>query len=215
MGSLPSSSTARHRLLPSNSDPSDSFAVPMSFCAANNVDHLKTIGKLADGTYDFLPSDSTRPHLHYGADATSNGSYGPGGIFRLVGFIGEDRQPHSGVGIHAGKANAGAYKHPTYGCVRTTESAISYITWLAKFDPLTTLTVTNNRPRVNTKTGTQSGGANSTIRYGPVVSAGSGWSPFGWSGFDVLQFLSDPLGIGGGGGGGDEQRSITFGPPSQ
>ncbi len=203
-------------------DLSDPFAALAGFCAANNVDSKTTIGKLADGTYSFLPSDSTQPHPHSGAAATPNGAFGPGGIFRLQAFVGEDGKSHIGVGIHAGRANSGGYRHPTYGCVRTTESAISYISWLAKFDPLTTLTVINNRPRVNTQSGPQAGAASSTIfsssstiRYGsPGGTAGSGWGPFGWNGFDLLNFLSGSFG-GGDGLTPDVHSTIGYGPPSQ
>lgn len=123
---------------------------------------------------------------------------------------------HPGVGIHAGRASTGGYKHVTNGCVRTTESAISYITWLTAFDPLTTLTVVNNRPPAKATSSAPTGSASSTIRYGiPGGNGASGWGPFGWSGFDLLQFLSGSSGnVGGDGGGNDwphyHRRSATI-----
>lgn len=135
-------------------------------------------------------------------------------------FIGADGILHNNVGIHAGRVNVtdragrSGYKYATYGCVRTTDAAIRYITALAAYDPLTTLAVVNNRP--SQKKSAQKGTASSTIQYGGQVSgAGSGWGPYGWSGFDLLQFLFGSSGGGWGDGGGDATRSLTFGPPSQ
>ena len=59
---------------------------------------------------------------------------------------------HDGVGLHAGRADktdrAGrsGCTYATNGCVRTTEAAITYIRGLALWDPLTLLTIQNNRP---------------------------------------------------------------------
>jgi len=157
----------------------------MRFCAANNVASRDTIGKLVDGSYPFL--DTNSPYFHSAAEDSTDGAFGPGGIFRVESFMGADGKPHIGVGIHAGRvhvkdrAGRSGYQFATNGCIRTTDDAISYITYLAKYDPLTTLTVVNNR-KAPAK---PAGAAASTIRYGQPVSNG-----LGWSSFDLLQLLS-------------------------
>jgi RHS repeat-associated protein len=144
--------------------PSDPNEPTASFCAANNVAKDNTIGSLVDGTYPFL--DTSSAHHHSPAEDSHNGPFGPGGIFRLVNFVGADGKVHTGVGLHAGRANKGGYTWWTNGCIRTTEPAISYLTSLAAHDPLTTLTVINNRKPTKAPVRTS---LSSTIQYGPVL----------------------------------------------
>ncbi len=113
--------------------------------AYNNVQHNLSIGKLVNGTYSML--DTASPHLHHGSDAKENGPIGPGGVFRMKGFVGADGKPHNGVGIHAGRkdvkdlAGRSGPAFATHGCIRTTDAAIAAITKTAKTDPLTSTTV--------------------------------------------------------------------------
>jgi RHS repeat-associated protein len=121
-----------------------------TFSASNNPQLALSIGKLVDGNYEFL--DTARPHHHSANEDSANGAYGTHGIFRLKPFKGADGKEHDGVGVHAGRADstdrAGrkGYCYATNGCVRTTEFAMWYISLFARYDPLTGLTVQNNRP---------------------------------------------------------------------
>lgn len=120
-----------------------------TFPAYNNVDSHASVGKLVNGTYAM--QDTSSPHLHQGAEAKENGSIGPGGIFRMKSFKGADGKMHSGVGVHAGRADTPDAKgrsgpeHATEGCIRTNDAGIAKITATAKTDPLTATTVENNR----------------------------------------------------------------------
>ncbi len=120
-----------------------------TYPAYNNVDSHASIGKLVNGTYPML--DTTSPHLHPGPEGKENGAIGPGGIYRMKRFKGADGKPHSGVGVHAGRATkpdlAGRSgpAHATEGCIRTNDAGIAKITATVKTDPLTSTTVENNR----------------------------------------------------------------------
>lgn len=116
--------------------------------AANHVDNTRSIGQLVNGSYFF--KDTAKPYKG-GAkgEYTENGSVGPGGIFRLQDFTGADQKVHTDVGVHAGESSKGGYKHATYGCVRSVDDAIKQIAATASKDPLTTLTVQNNRVNPN------------------------------------------------------------------
>lgn len=135
-----------------------------TYPAYNNVDSHASIGKLVNGIYPML--DTTSPHLHPGPEGKENGAIGPGGIYRMKRFKGADGKPHSGVGVHAGRATkpdlAGRSgpAHATEGCIRTNDAGIAKITATVKTDPLTSTTVENNRtPRPpHNLTGSTGGG---------------------------------------------------------
>lgn len=70
------------------------------------------------------------------------------GSFGLVGILRFAVPGHSGIGVHSGQAHA-HYKpgppHPTFVCIRTTDTAAMLnITRHIYDDPLTTITVINN-----------------------------------------------------------------------
>jgi hypothetical protein len=128
-----------------------------SWHANNRVDSHATLRGLPDGRYQF--ADTTKATHHSGVDKhgipmdSKKGEYGPSGIFHLKGFN-ADGTHHEGVGVHSGREgvpDASAQHgegpdHVTQGCLRTTNAAMSQITDTAKTDPLTTLSVQNNRP---------------------------------------------------------------------
>jgi len=124
--------------------------------ANNNVQSSATVGKLVDGDYAF--DDTKSPHMH--GDATDakgvkqdseDGMFGSSGILRLKSFTGADDKTHEGVGVHSGRAGVedlakrSGVDFATNGCVRTTDTAMAKIVETAKTDPLTKLTVKNNR----------------------------------------------------------------------
>ena len=158
------------------------------FCATNSAiinGKEGTLGEIPNGVYPFL--DTTTPRHHDPASDSSNGRFGPGGIFRVQDF--NYHGPHTGIGLHAGRADQGGCSCPTYGCVRTVETAISYITWLAKSDPLRNLIVVNNRP-------SGGGGTNFSMTLGP----GANYNEFGWISIWLGMIADSPL------------HTITLGP---
>ena len=107
---------------------------------------------------DYAFDDTTSPHTHGDAKDSNgakqdseDGMFGSSGIFRLSSFKGADDKTHEGVGVHSGRANKedlakrSGVEFATNGCVRTTDAAMSKIVGTAKTDPLTKLTVQNNR----------------------------------------------------------------------
>jgi hypothetical protein len=121
--------------------------------ANNVVDRSATMRYLPNGRYGV--ADPASPHRHGSAvdrkgvlEDSSTGAYGPYGIIRLRPFhLGKTR--HAGVGIHSGRANKGAQNHPTMGCVRTTDQAMSAIVHYIPSDPLTAVIVKNNHDQTN------------------------------------------------------------------
>jgi RHS repeat-associated protein len=119
--------------------------------ANNNVVSDASIGRLQDGVYEF--ENKRAPTRH--ADDGPNSAYGSDGIFQLKNIWGPDWQAagenreshglHIGVGLHSGRADKNGVDHPTLGCVRTTDDAMAKIVEVAPTDPLTTLTIVNNR----------------------------------------------------------------------
>ncbi|MCX6611624.1 MAG: hypothetical protein NTW74_12330, partial [Acidobacteria bacterium] len=131
--------------------------------AGNVVSSEVSLGRLVDGDYAFL--DTKAPHTHgqekdpndKNPDSTKrilkdseNGPFGVYGIFRLKTFNAEsDGESHSGVGLHSGRANKGC-QAATLGCVRTGDAAMKKIKETAEGgDPLTVLTVQNNRTKAD------------------------------------------------------------------
>lgn len=93
--------------------------------AWNNV--VKTAKPFPSGSWTF-----SHPAKHV-ADPD-----GPYGNFGNLVFNVKDR---SGMGIHSGRKNKDGPKHPTEGCIRTTDEAMKTIMSLHKVDPLKTLAV--------------------------------------------------------------------------
>lgn len=120
---------------------------PVGQWYANNiVDSLATIRFVPNRTYIIV--DQNHTHRHSGSADTRNGAYGTFGIIRMQTFASEG-QLHSGVGVHAGRANQGGPDHATMGCIRTSESAMEAITRHMRTDPLRSISVVNNRVQVN------------------------------------------------------------------
>ncbi|MCX6544155.1 MAG: hypothetical protein NTV05_07030 [Acidobacteria bacterium] len=113
-----------------------------SWDATNRPSPELTIGRLADGVYDFLDTTTTRGF----GDESPNSRLGTYGIFAVEPFMGEDGGMHTGVGIHSGRLNRGGYLWWTNGCIRTTDEAMMTIAYTAPSDPLTSLAVIDNRP---------------------------------------------------------------------
>ncbi|MEX3958797.1 hypothetical protein [Trinickia sp. EG282A] len=107
-----------------------------TWAAYNNVDSHATIRHILNGTYSV--QDRTVPHRHV---ASANGPYGLHGIIRF------NVPGHPGIGVHSGRANARHLpgpQHPTMGCIRTSDDAMSAISGLMSRDALTTIEVSNN-----------------------------------------------------------------------
>ena len=107
-----------------------------TWAAYNNVDSHATIRHVENGNYTV--QDRTAPHPH---TASANGPYGLHGIIRF------NVTGHPGIGVHAGRANARHLpgpQHPTMGCIRTSDDAMSAIRGLMARDALTAVEVTNN-----------------------------------------------------------------------
>ena len=107
---------------------------PQVFPAANNVtnptgDPLtpNTHGPAPDGTFPMGPVINT------GTDVNSPMGTGFASISLPAGPNGQ----RTGVGLHAGRADAGGPQHVTWGCVRTNESALDAL----RADPPTTITI--------------------------------------------------------------------------
>ena len=102
--------------------------------AYNNIDsHASIQPHLANG--DYSVEDRTRPHPH---PANPNGPYGSYGIIRF------DVPGHVGIGVHSGRADARRLpgpRHPTMGCIRTTDVAMKIIKDLMATDALTTIDI--------------------------------------------------------------------------
>jgi RHS repeat-associated protein len=106
-----------------------------TFPAGNNTTNPATdpnsAGPYPQGTFPYTG------YVNHGSDP--NSAYGANGAFRF---------PHPGCPnceVHSGRANRGGPKHPTQGCIRTTDSATSLIKQLNQNgDPLTGLTVTSS-----------------------------------------------------------------------
>ena len=113
-----------------------------SWTAYNNIDsqfaaaHYHSLRHLENGLYPV--QDPVKPHFH---QADANGAYGLHGIIRF-------KYPgHSGVGLHAGRANdvvAPGARHATHGCIRTTDAAMAIIRDIMKNDHLTTIGIVGN-----------------------------------------------------------------------
>ncbi|RKP52467.1 L,D-transpeptidase [Trinickia fusca] len=107
-----------------------------TWAAYNNVDSQATIRHVLNGIYHV--QDRVAPHPH---QALANGPYGLHGIIRF------NVPGHPGIGVHSGRANARHLpgpQHPTMGCIRTSDDAMSAISNVMRHDALTTIEVTNN-----------------------------------------------------------------------
>jgi hypothetical protein len=107
-----------------------------TWAAYNNVDSHATIRHVANGTYTIQDRTAPRPHV-----ASANGPYGLHSTIRF------NVAGHPGIGVHSGRANARHLpgpQHPTMGCIRTSDDAMSTISGVMARDALTTIDVTNN-----------------------------------------------------------------------
>jgi len=100
---------------------------------ANNRTTTTSGGPWPNGTYNYS-------HSNAHPESNANGAYGSHGIFVF------NVPGRPGMGLHSGRANSGAQNHPTLGCVRTTDSAMSYLRDFVQNDPITSITVVNNDP---------------------------------------------------------------------
>ena len=120
----------------------DSKAGQMGQWPANNiVDHRATLRFVPNRVHALI--DRAHPHKHSGGVDTTNGTYGPAGIIRLHPFS-ADGTTHSGVGVHSGRKSQGGHNHPTMGCIRTTDEAMTVIAHHMLTDQLTHILVFNN-----------------------------------------------------------------------
>jgi len=111
----------------------DSAGNTVGTFSANNKTTTTSSGPWPNGT---VPYTYSNPH----PESDANGPYGSHGIFVF------NVPGRSGMGLHSGRANNGAQNHPTFGCIRTTDAAMSFIRDFVPGDPLTTMTVINNNP---------------------------------------------------------------------
>ncbi|MFA5329272.1 MAG: hypothetical protein WC384_15875 [Prolixibacteraceae bacterium] len=86
-----------------------------SYSAANNVDSSSQ-GIWTNGTFSMM--DQNTPNTH-----TYDSSYGLNGIYRANAFVDANGCERTFMGLHAGRSDD--FTHPTMGCIRTTESAMS------------------------------------------------------------------------------------------
>lgn len=110
--------------------------------ANNVVDRRATLRYVPNRTFTII--DRSAPHRHNAHEDSLNGPYGRFGIIRLHQFAVDGRN-HSGVGVHSGRAATGGADHATMGCIRTTDAAMHAISGHISGDPLTEITVQNNR----------------------------------------------------------------------
>ena len=100
---------------------------------AGNIPDSTSKGPWPEGTFPFL-----RHKAH--PESCEKGPYGSHGIFIF------DVPGRPNMGLHSGRANKGGPCHPTFGCIRTIEEAMSAIYYLHfGGDPLTQITVIENR----------------------------------------------------------------------
>lgn len=125
------------------------FEIVGSWTAFNRIDNaIKTatgFTHLKDGIY--MMQDRSTPHRHANPDDdTVDGKYGMYGIIRFY-MLG-----HTAVGVHSGRALNRRFpgpRHPTQGCIRTTDEAMKEIKTLMLKEPLEVLIVYNNLPEYN------------------------------------------------------------------
>ncbi|WP_370661587.1 L,D-transpeptidase family protein [Massilia aquatica] len=107
-----------------------------SWVAYNNVIRAATLTHIPNGRY--MSQDRSSPK-HHVRDA--NGMYGLHGIVRF--FV----PGHEGIGVHSGRlhhpTNPGP-RHPTKGCIRTTDEAMAVIVDHMRTSPITTVRVEHN-----------------------------------------------------------------------
>jgi hypothetical protein len=65
----------------------------------------------------------------------------PNSAFGSHGNLVFDVTGRSGMGVHSGRADKNGPKHPTEGCIRTSDEAMKALLELHKKDPLKTITV--------------------------------------------------------------------------
>ncbi|MDR1719570.1 MAG: hypothetical protein LBR67_05540 [Dysgonamonadaceae bacterium] len=98
-----------------------------TYSAYNNVDS-RSKGIWPNGTYSMLDQHSALKHNN--SEDTFEGSFGIYGIFRANTFV-YSNVTREYMGIHSGRCNNP--EHPTYGCIRTTDEAMSKLTELLNY----------------------------------------------------------------------------------
>lgn len=107
-----------------------------SWVAYNIVARTARLTHIPNRSYP--PQDRTVPHYH-APDA--NGMYGLHGIIRF--FV----PGHSGIGVHSGRLHhprVPGPRHPTKGCIRTTDEAMAVIKDHMRTSPITAVRVEHN-----------------------------------------------------------------------
>lgn len=134
-----------------------------------------------NGTYTIEDQDAPHTHGRNNPEDSLNGAYGRFGIIRLDPFT-VDGRTHAGVGIHSGRASAGAQNHASHGCIRTVDAAMEAITKHIADDPLETIRVQNNhdqhpshppRHRHRSQHPTPSGSSPAQLSPSPSPQSGS------------------------------------------
>lgn len=96
-----------------------------SYEAHNNVDSHSNGSKIwTNGTFSMQDTYSANFHPGTNLD-THGGTFGEYGIFRANYFQDESGTWRYGMGLHSGRSNDPS--HPTYGCIRTTDEAMAFI----------------------------------------------------------------------------------------
>lgn len=96
-------------------------------CDAGNNTAKHSKGPWPNGTYPYS--------WHHNHPADPNGPFGSYGIFIFT------VPGRPGMGVHSGRANSGGPKHPTEGCVRTTDNCMQQINNFQATDPLKKITI--------------------------------------------------------------------------
>ena len=116
----------------------DSGSCLGDYCAGNNVTSSSE-GPWPNGTYGMM--DQNYPHCHNTGD-TYDSSYGTYGIYRAQDFEDIDGDCREGMGLHSGRNDN--YDYPTYGCIRTTDAAMSDIQdFINNCGSFTSITITD------------------------------------------------------------------------
>lgn len=86
--------------------------------------------------------------IHKFSHAKAHDNDAPGSDYGSYGIVVFDVPKRTGMGVHSGRSDAKnnpGPKHPTLGCIRTTDEAMKKIVELHKTDKLTLLKVVDNQ----------------------------------------------------------------------
>lgn len=120
--------------------------------ANNRTDSHATLRFVPNNNYFF---QNSRAPTQHGGQLDRNGVLldSVNGEFGTQGIVQFNVPGHDGVGVHAGRQTIQdatpergvGPDHVTYGCIRTTDEAMSAIVNTMRNDPLTNIRVINNR----------------------------------------------------------------------